>query len=47
MMKKEMMTKLNLHPKRGHDFYQKPKWDEDNGNGGPGGMGARCRIPIA
>ena len=27
--------------------YWKPKWDEDNGNGGPGGMGARSRIPIA
>ena len=27
--------------------YQKPKWDEDNGNGGPGGMGARCGITIA
>ena len=27
--------------------YRKPKWDKDNGNGGPGGMGAGHGIPIA
>ena len=44
-------TKVKPTPQKRQCFlnpksYCKPKWDEGNGNGGPGGMGAGQGITI-